>query len=192
MTHFIGFLLALLIAVSTGLGATFLAVERGHGFDRIKIGSWSAWPRAGSPDADPYARAVISRTGEIPLSLGEGLVLQAERDEKGEVMNGSCTYSVSGDLPPSRFWTLTAYNRDGNFRENSARRYSFTSSEIIRNAAGKFEIILASEVKPGNWLPVSAAEPFSLMLRLYDTPLSSSATQIDPQFIPRIQKKSCS
>ncbi len=192
MIHFFGFLLALLIAVSTGLGATWLAVGRGHGFERVKLGSWSAWPRAGSPDADPYARAIIARTGEIPLSLGEGLALEASRDDAADPLIGRCTYAVSGELPQTRLWTLTAYNKDGYFRENSAKRYSFTSSEIVRNAAGQFEIILSAEVKPGNWLPVHLSEPIILILRLYDTPLSASAAQIDRQFVPRIQKKGCS
>lgn len=191
MIHIVGFFLALIIAASSGLGLTWIAVNAGHGFDRVRIGSWSAWPKAGTPEADPYSKAVIARTGEIPMSAGEGLALQAEQDDAGAVLTGRCVYLVKGSLPPARLWTFTAYDRSGTFRDNPAQRYSFTSAEIIRDADGSFEITVSPEVKAGNWLPVEKDQSLVLLVRLYDTPASSSVAQIGERMTLKIERRAC-
>ena len=192
MIHLLGFFLALAIAVTTGFGATWLAMQAGHGFEKVTIGDWSIWPKAGTPEADPYARAVIARTGEVPLSLGEGLLLQGEHDDLGRPLVGGCTYSVRGELPPAREWTLTAYDPAGRIADNPARRFSFTSSEVIRDAEGNFEIILSPDVSPGNWLPIPRTDiHLLLLLRLYDTQLNSSVGQIGKRLVPRVERKTC-
>ena len=182
--------MALSLAVGLGLGSTWLIVENGRGFGRIDIGAWSLWPKANSPEADPYAKAAVARMARIPLSVGEGLTLEASRDSDGKPIEGRCTYLINGDLPPARLWTLTAYDKAGRIRDNPAQRYSFTSSEIIRDASGRFEITLSPDVSPGNWLPVVGGQA-ALLLRLYDTPVSSSPAQIDETLIPRIDKVRC-
>lgn len=191
MIHIIGFLVALAIAVSAGLGATYIAVMRGHGFEAISARAWRAWPKEGTPDADPYAKAVIARSGRIPLSPGEGLVLEADHDDAGEPLQSGCTYRVAGDLPPARIWTLTAYDREGSFGDNPAHRYSFTSTEIVRDATGRFEILLSPQVQPGNWLPLSHSKGLVIVLRLYDTPLGAGAARIEARAVPVIERMGC-
>ena len=191
MIHIVGFFLALIIAASSGLGLTWMAVNLGHGFDRVQVGSWSAWPKAGTVEADPYSKAVIARSGEIPMSAGEGLALQSERDDSGALLTGRCTYLIKGSLPPARLWTLTAYDRAGTFRDNSAHRYSFTSAEIIRDASGSFEISVGPEVKPGNWLPVDKEQNVIVVVRLYDTPASSNVSQLTERMLPKVERKNC-
>ena len=191
MTHIVGFILAILIAAATGFGVTFLAVERGHGFESISAGVWTAWPKSGTSDADPYSKAVIARTGQIPLSPGEGLLLEATSDDAGAPLNGRCSYRIAGDLPPARLWTLTAYDSKGSFRDNPAHRYSFSSSEIVRDATGRFEINLSPKVQAGNWLPTPGDQRIVLMLRLYDTPLSAGTARIEARAVPTIGRRGC-
>ena len=57
-----GSFLTILVAAAIGLGATWLALTRGTAFGAVHIGAWTAWPRTGSSDIDPYARAGIART----------------------------------------------------------------------------------------------------------------------------------
>ena len=57
----------LLIAAAIGLGATWLTLTRGVAFGSLRIGAWTAWPKSGSVDIDPYARATIARSGELPI-----------------------------------------------------------------------------------------------------------------------------
>lgn len=191
MIHILGFLLALVIAAVTGFGTTYLAVERGHGFEERGAGPWTSWPKAGSPDADPYAKAVIARTGQIPLNPGEGLVLEARTDSAGTKLRGRCRYAVAGDLPPARFWTLAAYEPNGTFRDNPAHRYGFTSSEIVRRSDGSFVIAVGADVEPGNWLPVAKDQDVVLIFRLYDTPLAAGAARLEDKSVPAIKLEGC-
>ena len=87
---------------------------------------------------------------------------------------------VSGITPAARFWTLTLYNSRGRLVSNSLQRYGFTSQEIIRGADGSFEVRVASRSRAGNWLPTGGIERYSLVLRLYDTPVGvATRTQRD-------------
>ena len=88
--------MTLVLGVALGLALTWAAVERGYGFGAVKAGPWTAWPRTGSPDADPYARAVLSRSAEIPLALAEGLTFTATSDSGGVPLDGACRYTLSG------------------------------------------------------------------------------------------------
>ena len=65
-------LLALLIATAVGLGATWLTATRGTDFGTLTIGAWTARPRTGTAEIDPYARATIARSGELPIGTGDG------------------------------------------------------------------------------------------------------------------------
>ena len=45
-----------------------------------------------------------------------------------------CVYRVVGKAPQARYWTITAQTPNGQLIENPARRYGFTSAEIVRGA----------------------------------------------------------
>jgi len=49
----LGSLFAFVVAAVVGLGATYLALTRGAAFGPLTIGSWTAWPKTGTVDADP-------------------------------------------------------------------------------------------------------------------------------------------
>ena len=72
MRLLLGSLFALVVAAFVGLGATYLALTRGAAFGPLTIGSWTAWPKTGTADADPYAQASIARVGRLPTALGDG------------------------------------------------------------------------------------------------------------------------
>ena len=166
---------AIVVATVLGFSTAWLAVERTPLFGAVVVGGWTAWPQAGGPDADPYSLARLARTGQVPLGAGEGLAFTAERDAGGALLNGLCAYEIAGQTPPARLWTLTAYDGDGRLMVNAARRAGFHSREILRREDGSFAIAVASEVRPGNWLPVAPVERIKLVFRLYDTPLTGSA-----------------
>src|SRR5258708_2742044 len=131
-------------------------------------------PRRPTPapaDADPYSRATIARSGELPIGTGDGVAFSATTDDRKRPLDGRCDVVVSGVTPAARFWTLTLYDSKGHLVANSLQRYGFTSQEIIRGADGAFEIRVASRSRAGNWLPTGGIERYALMLRLYDTPV---------------------
>ena len=118
-----GSFLAFLVAACLGLGATWFALTRGTAFGAVTIGAWTAWPRTGSADIDPYARAGIARTGELPIGLGDGIAFFARSDDARRPFDGRCDVVVKGTTPPARFWTITLYDPEGRLIANLAEIY---------------------------------------------------------------------
>jgi hypothetical protein len=185
-------LLILVLATVAGLGATWMTATRGTDLGTLTIGAWTARPRIGTTEINPYARASVVRSGELPLGTGDGIAFIANADDAKRPLDGRCDDIVSGVTPPARFWTLTLYDAKGHLVANALQRYGFTSEEIVRNADGSFAIRLASRARSGNWLPTGGIERYQLMLRLYDTPVGiATRTQRDAP-MPAISTAGCS
>jgi hypothetical protein len=187
----IGTLFAFVVAAAVGLGATYLALTRGAAFGALTIGSWTAWPKTGTSDADPYARATIARTGQLPVALGDGVSFTAQTDDNGKLLDGRCDVVLSGVTPAARFWTLTLYNVEGELVANSVNRYGFSSQEIVRHADGSFDILVTPRANPGNWLPTGGVERYALVLRLYDTAVGVSTKAGREVPMPAVETRSC-
>lgn len=185
-------LTALLLAIVVGLGATWMTTTRGTEIGALTIGPWTARPRTGTADVDPYSRATIVRNGELPIGTGDGVAFTATADDRKKPLDGRCDVVVSGVTPPARFWTLTLYDRKGHLVANALQRYGFTSQEIVRQSDGSFEIHIAARSRAGNWLPTGGIERYALMFRLYDTPVGvATRTQRDAP-MPTISTVGCS
>ena len=191
MRLLIGSLFALAVAACIGLGATWLTLTRNTAFGAVRIGAWTAWPRTGSVDIDPYARAGFSRTGELPIGLGDGIAFLARNDDVGRPFDGRCDVAVKGTTPPARFWTITLYDPEGHLIGNLAERYGFTSEEVVRASDGSFELVAAPRARPGNWLPTGGAERYVLLLRLYDTPVGVATRAGREAPMPSIDTRAC-
>jgi hypothetical protein len=187
----LGSLFALAVAAIVGLGATYLALTRGATFGALSIGSWSAWPKTGTVDAEPYARATIARTGQLPIALGDGVSFTSLADDSGKFLDGRCNVVLTGITPAARFWTLTLYNSTGELVANSVNRYGFTSQEIVRRADGSFEIAVSPRANPGNWLPTGGVERYALVLRFYDTAVGVSTKAGREIPMPAVNTRSC-
>jgi hypothetical protein len=187
----LGVLFALTIAATSGLGATWFAVTHAAAFGPIHVGAWTAWPKTGTPDIDPYARATMARNGGLPTASGDGIAFFAHTDDAGRALDGRCEIVLEGITPAARFWTLTLYDPDGRLTVNAADRYAFTSQEITRKADGHFTIAIAPRARAGNWLPTGGADHIILVLRLYDTPVGA-ATRIGREAeMPSIAQGGC-
>jgi hypothetical protein len=181
----------LVLGAAIGLGATYLSVGRGLGFGAIHARAWTVWPRIGSNDVDPYARAALARSGQIPLGLAEGLMYVAQTDDKLEALSSRCSYRISGPMPTGRYWTLTPNTADGFLIDNPVKRYGFTSREIVRDSDGDWQIVVSPAANAGNWLPIGDIGHFILVLRIYDTTLSATASTLEPAMMPSIVREHC-
>lgn len=182
--------IAIVVALTLGVSTAWYAIDRGFIFGAVAAGAWTAWPTAGSADADPYSLATLARTGEVPLGAGEGIAFTADNDSAGTPLSGLCMYQVVGQTPAARLWTLTAYDDQGRLMINAARRSGFQSREILRRPDGSFAIMVSPQVMPGNWLPVGRVQHFRLVLRLYDTPVTTGS-RIADLTMPGIRKVGC-
>jgi hypothetical protein len=184
-------MVALVLAAAVGLGSTWMTTTRGTELGTLTIGAWTARPRTGTVDIDPYSRATITRNGELPIGTGDGIAFSATTDDRKKALDGRCDIIVSGVTPAARFWTLTLYDTKGRLVANALQRYGFTSQEIVRGADGGFEIRIASRSRAGNWLPTGGIERYALMFRLYDTPVGvATRTQRDAP-MPQITTVAC-
>jgi hypothetical protein len=187
----LGSFFAFFVAAAVGLGATWFALSRGTAFGAVSIGAWTAWPKNGTTDIDPYARAVVARSGQLPVGSGDGVAFFARVDDQGRPFDGRCDLTISGTTPPARFWTLTLYDPDGRLVANSVNRHGFTSQEIVRRSDGSFDVVVAPRARPGNWLPTGGVERYVLVLRLYDTPVGVASRTGREAPMPAIQQGAC-
>src|ERR1700731_2938039 len=184
-------LLALIVATVVGVGATGMTATRGTDLGTRRIGAWTARPKTGTAEVDPFSGPSIAPGGGLPVGTGDGVAFSATTDDRKRPLDGRCDVVVSGVTPAARFWTLTLYDQKGRLVANSLQRYGFTSQEIIRGSGGAFEVRVASRSRAGNWLPTGGIERYALMLRLYDTPVGvATRTQRDAP-MPSIATVGC-
>jgi hypothetical protein len=187
----LGSLFALAVAAAVGLGTTWLVLTRGTAFGAVPIGAWTAWPKIGTRDIDPYARATLARTGELPVGSGDGVAFLARTDDGGRPLDGRCDVRIVGTTPQARFWTLTLYDPQGRLIGNSIDRGGFTSQEVVRRADGSFEIAVAPRTRAGNWLPTNGVDSYVLVLRLYDSPVGVATRAAREAPMPAVTVQSC-
>jgi hypothetical protein len=183
--------IAMIVGIISGLGLTWLASAGAIGFGTVKIGAWTARPKSGTPEADPYSRAMYARTGELPLGSTDGIAFVANADDDGRPLNGRCDIHIAGRLPVARFWTLTVYDSQGRLIENAARRYGFTSAEVLWKPDANVEIVLAPRARSGNWIPTAGRETVSAVFRFYDAPIGLGGRTANALEMPSIWQEFC-
>jgi hypothetical protein len=181
---------AVLGGAALGLYSAFWIIESEQPFGRQQAGPWSVWPQIGSRDIDPYTRAVLARTGEIPLAAGEGLAFEARLDSAGRPLDRNCIYEITGTTPSARYWTLSIY---GSGHDSAVPdRQATTSSAITRGETGGYSLTVSPVAQPGNWLkPPSDDARFEIIMRFYDTPASGTLTRFSEEMMPRITRTGC-
>lgn len=173
-----------------GLSAQF-AIERTYGIGAIKTGTWRAWPFVGGLEIDPYTAARSTIEGQIPLGAGEGLTFEAADDSDGRRLQRNCSYRLMGNTPATQVWTLTAYSLDGRLiRNEDGRASAMLSSNVVRNPDFSLQISIGDFPSSGNWMRLAGNGEFKLVLRLYDTPTTSSAGLSEPS-MPKIERLEC-
>lgn len=187
----IAFIISACVAIALGLMSAQFALVWGVPFQVVREGPWVAWPRAQAENADPYTSAKFTRERSFLPPSGESIQFVARFDNDGEELVSSCTYSVKGNIPTARRWTITLYDNDGNLINNRANRYGFQNTNLLRQSDGSLQILVSRWAQPGNWLPSSETDTkLVLILRLYDSPLATEGLLTDFS-LPSLERGDC-
>lgn len=182
-------LLVLVIAIVGGVGSALIVLDQSRDSGSLAIGPWTAIPGVPGPQDNPYARAAAAAETALPLDIAEGIVFTARTDSDGEALLAQCDYVISGRTPSAALWSLSVYDRDEGLMANPAGRTGFHSGEILRLPDGGFAIALSQTPKSGNWLPVTGSGGLVIVLRLYDTPVSTGLQSVP--VMPAIIRERC-
>ena len=186
-------LLVLSVTIALGLGAwtAHQALELSSDLGTVAVGPWRANPLGGSPDADPYSRAVLARIGNLTLGGGEGIGFRAIEDSAGRPLQRQCSYVLTGDTPPARVWTLAAYMPDGRLLSPGDGRPGWLSSRsLMRAEDNSTSLVVGPEAAAGNWLALTGRGNFILALTLYDSPASTSSG-VGSLALPSLTRGTC-
>ncbi|PLW76969.1 DUF1214 domain-containing protein [Cohaesibacter celericrescens] len=183
-------ILFIVIAAGLGIGSAYVAVNNADRLELFEVGPWRAWPNASGPNANPYSKADHARKGALPFGSGEGLAFVAITDDNGTPLDGACQYRVHGTDLPTRLWTLSLITLNGKLVDNPSARYGFHSRNIARLGGSGYEIVTGPEAMGGNWLSSEVSSSFKLVLRLYETPLTSGGGFGEVR-LPEIEWVSC-
>lgn len=184
-------LLALSIALVGGIYSADWTTDNFNGFDALHLGAWTANPKSGSHDADPYSKARAARTGTLPLGTAEGLIFVAAKDSDGKPLDPSCDYVLSGRPANARLWTLRLADAElVDLRADDGSPLALHSRNIIRKSDGTMAINASRTIQPGNWLPIPQTDTIRFLLTLYDSAIASSVGIAD-QTMPLIKAENC-
>lgn len=183
------------IALLLGIGSAWYMIEYGSPLTTKRVGPWASWISEGNPNADPYTKAHLARSGRLPLTSTTARYFFARTDSGGRQLTSACEYSIEGSALDARWWSIAVYDEHGSVIENPSERYSFNSDEAIRRTDGTYRITLANNARPENWLPSGSGpeRKLELMLRIYGPRETDSAGigQVPDDRLPKIERKSC-
>jgi hypothetical protein len=183
------------VALILGIGSAWYMIEHGSPLTTAKVGPWQSWLSEGNPNADPYTRAHLARSGRLPLTSTVARYFVAHTDSRGSTLTSACEYEITGAPINARWWSLAVYDEYGSLIDNPSNRYSFNSEEALRRANGTFHINLARKARPENWLPSGQGPERNLILvlRVYgsrDTDISGIG-QIPADRLPKVERTRC-
>ncbi len=182
-------LLATAIAIGGGAWSLARVLDNPQGTGALTVGAWTAFPKIGSPNADPYSKARTSREGILALGSAEGIAFAASSDSAGDALRAACSYRIEGNVPASRLWTLVAAV-DQPATQDPTRLPALNSQSILRRADGSFAVAVTAHPAPGNWLEVSGSGLMSLLLTVYDSNIASGS-EFTEVIMPSIESLGC-
>lgn len=193
MKNFFSFLVFAGLSLFLGLSSAHYLIDDGFALVVNRIGPWKTWINAGSLNADPYTRAHIARSGQLPITSASGLTYFATTDSDGGSLSSDCDYEIIARPLAAIWWTVAVYDEDGNLIPNKAARHAFSSQNLTILPDGTQRIALASAARPGHWLPSGDAGDLILVLRII-RPLvldRQDGASVSIQNLPLIRRVSC-
>lgn len=179
--------------VGIGLFSAWYMIGHGSALTTVSIGPWRHWSGSGLVDTDPYTLANMARSGRLAVTSSNTHYYTAHEDSDGDDLTSDCDYLISGKPLDTDWWSFAVYRDNGRPIRNHSRRTGFNSTNILRHANGAYDVHLAAQARPGNWIETGDRGELVLMLRLYGIRASKDtqrSTAIE-QNLPVIRKVAC-
>ena len=124
---------------------------------------------------DYRRRAIVARYGLAANPREDAVYISAHNDDRGLKLHAHERYSLhftKDQLPPAKFfWSLTAYDAEGQFMDNAWNKYGVRSKDDLQfNRDGSLVITTGpnppDSTNSANWVP-TVGQTFTLTIRLY-------------------------
>jgi hypothetical protein len=191
--NFFCFLIFAGLSLLLGLGSAYYMINDGFALVVGHAGPWKTWINAGGLTADPYTRAHIARSGDLPITSASGLTFFAKTDSDGRSLTSYCDYEIIARPLAALWWTIAVFDEDGKLIPNEASRYAFNSQSLTILTDGTQRISLGPTARPGHWLPSGEGHNLTLVLRII-RPLAvtqKDADNVSANAMPIIRKVGC-
>ncbi|MDX2264586.1 MAG: DUF1214 domain-containing protein [Hyphomicrobiales bacterium] len=182
-----------LLALVVGVGSAWRLIDDGAAFNVSQVGPWKTWPSESRLDADPYTRARMARSGQLPVTSSTALTFTAREDSDGDALSPECDYEIAGRPFNALWWSIAAFDDAGAPIKNKAERHAFNSKNIALLPDGSFRVRLAPRARPGNWLPTADADGLMLTLKVLKPQNAAEAgsRETRSEILPVIRRIAC-
>jgi hypothetical protein len=183
MSPSIRFAISVVAGVLLGIfSARYMSSESNPMFSESH-GSWSSWPAAGDPDANPYTLARFLTANHLPEHVSEVRTFYATHDDEGGTLSAACDYLVKMPRPAVRRWSISLYQPGvpGTPMLSQDRAFSINGTVTVR---------VSSTAKPGNWLDSSEVSDMKLVFRLFNGGAAASQDELKVD-LPSVELERC-
>jgi len=130
--------------------ATWLALTRGTAFGAVAIGAWTAWPKVRHPRRQSLCRGRRSpAAASFPVGSGDGVAFVARTDDDATAARRPLRRADQRHNPAGAVLDAHTVRPAGPpDRPTRSSGQGFTSQEIVRNADGSLDIVVAPRSGP--------------------------------------------
>lgn len=191
--NFFCFLVFAGLSLVLGLGSAYYMIDAGFALVVGHAGPWKTWINAGGLAADPYTRAHIARSGDLPITSASGLTFFASTDSDGRRLSSYCDYEIIARPLAALWWTIAVFDEDGKLIPNKAARHAFNNQSLTILTDGTQRINLGPAARPGHWLPSGEGHSLTLVLRIIRplTVTQKGADEASANAMPIITRVRC-
>jgi len=190
MRRWMRYLICGILGVLIGAGSAAWSIRIGALGSNQKIGAWTTGKDYGTAGASAYTRAVVALRGLLALPATEARYYNAAVDSTGRPLEGRCRYRVVGVGLPTKWWSLTLYDREGYLVANQPGLYSVGSAGLPSAEQAHWMVTVAPDQQPGHWLPTGRVARFELTLRAY-LPDDRGKGNFTKEQLPVITREDC-
>ena len=189
LAYFIG---TFVVALMLGIGSAWYMIERGSPLTTTKVGPWDGWVSEGNPNADPYTKAHVARSGRLPLTSTVARYFVARTDSAGHTLTSACAIFDRRAAAQRALVVACRLRRawradrepDGALQLQQRGGCCVTPTAATASTCRR-------KARPENWLPSGTAEQnLVLMLRVY-SPRETDASGIGlvpGERLPKIER----